>query len=1262
MESFTSTKGSHSAFACQACSTGRYQPLPHMQGAASCELCPVNTIQPKSGSTQCIACEHGKYTKGPGSIECKRCPTALEAVYSLISSVASIPPHTPSAAHPSGALVCEKRLSAATGPSITSSMCAARSYFKRSRRFDQPQCIPCSPGRYQPLPGQTSCLRCPPMTKQEARGSDHCQACPMSKAQLLQLQHSPALHDLHHGMVHCPPTPQPTPAKVVPKTPAPTHATAMPTQLPTVQHTHIPTPRPTVATLWTSCDSDEVLACVHVPKEECASCIFRANDRSLDCQQRYTIGQICGQMMHDPSRWVAAAAAKKERKKGGRSTDANHCGAGSFKSLDGLSGAWACLECSPGRYQPLEDQAGCTECRAPALTDMLRTRCASAAATAVAATTTAGTHSSTPATGGNCRTGRYGKQVWASGFGYSTVCADCPLGRYQPGQSNGGACIKCRRGFAAPHPKSNICGWCTPGRYQDRVGAIECKRCQPNTYQQSNGKTSCVLCAEGRTSSSGADACTEIDASNVQGSSGPRVGVSATRRSEYDDHHYNRPLPPLSEHTLCPKGAYALVPTVPNSRYVCVMCPSGKFQRLPNQHGCVTCPRGMYQPASGAHSCNLCPVGTYSPGLGEAAACKLCPHGLYAAFIRPSDLEAMQGGKAIASATGLARPAQIMAALNDATGLGALVVGERSVRQRLMTGCAAPQTAIPTHVPTPHPTTVPTPQPSTPPVAMPTPVPSASPSSTPPPLPTTLTPSMWPTSAPTPSPTNVPNGCTAGKYGATVAFLMGTVCQNCAAGKYQNEANGPTCKICPAGKQQLQQGQGFCHLISKATAVAARIAATPHQQQQVSSPPKPATASTALIQKSGSSSSSCRCGHCSSEYICKCQPDEVLHKCAILRPFGAPAYRNLPPARVVAADPCAASCSNPQPWLSEACKHHRSAVASKVGGGLECAKLCECPRGTMRMPAVVDKNGGVGTCAELALVCPAGCRKGRFRWTAPAPTRRRLLTSCMACPNGKFQAVQGAAICYQCPSGKYQPGLAAASCIDCPRSSPSSKSRGHCVTEVEATAVAEAESSGKAAVVTEGKRRSSCVGFSCPKGYVLKQQLATTCPAETIAVPSSSKGRGNSGGRRRVLEFVIPKTNLSNECCAEPVEGKGCLRAEVLDTSLLWRWIQPPYLFGGGHRNIQPSAQACRRQCLEFSACMLGTYFPATRSCWLATSTGGGGRKCETSAKPGQHACVSFRKMPMPTLPPTPANPTPPTLHATPIPPIAPILGIGKKN
>jgi hypothetical protein len=401
------------------------------------------------------------------------------------------------------------------------------------------------------------------------------------------------------------------------------------------------------------------------------------------------------------------------------------------------------------------------------------------------------------------------------------------------------------------------------------------------------------------------------------------------------------------------------------------------------------------------------------------------------------------------------------------------------------------------------------------------------------------------------------------------------------------------------------------------------------------------------------SSPRCRCGHCPSRYICSCQPGEVLNKCAALRstprlqPSSSVAGVPSPPAAVTTTpttDPCTASCSNPQPWLSKPCKQQQLAVASKVGVGLECVQRCECPRGMIRVPTATGQST---MCAQLALVCPAGCRVGRYQWVPP--TRRRLLTSCMACPKGKFQAVQGAAVCYQCPSGKYQSGLAAASCLQCPPSRPSSDGRGHCVSEVEATASAEAteshELSSKGGAAS-ANGATGCVGFSCPKGHVLKTHLAQVCPPKTIpmALPKAKSATSSGSGDLGATEFVVPQMNPMETCCAEPIEGKGCLRAEILDTSLLWRWTQPPYLLGGGHRNTQPSAEKCRKQCLDSSECSLGTYFPADRSCWLSTNSGGTGRKCEASpTMTGQHACISFRKMPMPTLPPTPARPTPPT-------------------
>ena len=105
-----------------------------------------------------------------------------------------------------------------------------------------------------------------------------------------------------------------------------------------------------------------------------------------------------------------------------------------------------------------------------------------------------------------------------------------------------------------------------------------------------------------------------------------------------------------------------------------------------------------------------------------------------------------------------------------------------------------------------------------------------------------------------------------------------------------------------------------------------------------------------------------------------------------------------------------------------------------------------------------------------------------------------------------------------------------------------------------------------------------------------------------------------------------------------------------------------PYLFGGGARNMQPSAHACKQLCLETEECRYGTYVTDTMKlksavhaydsytrqgeCWLSATTHDGSPKCGVP-------CASFRKVrsaqadessarPPPPPPPSAPPPSPP--------------------
>ncbi len=135
---------------------------------------------------------------------------------------------------------------------------------------------------------------------------------------------------------------------------------------------------------------------------------------------------------------------------------------------------------------------------------------------------------------GICGKGAIGKSVYQQGYGYSTVCTDCPAGTFEVGRENctscypgtisdvgSSECVACPAGSIAvnnvclPCPTGSQdvnrtrCELCPTGTFADNgkctacpagwiasfPGSLECTRCQAGTYEYK--KTSCFQCAAG---------------------------------------------------------------------------------------------------------------------------------------------------------------------------------------------------------------------------------------------------------------------------------------------------------------------------------------------------------------------------------------------------------------------------------------------------------------------------------------------------------------------------------------------------------------------------------------------------------------------------------------------------------------------------------------------------------------------------------------------------------------------------------------------
>jgi hypothetical protein len=85
--------------------------------------------------------------------------------------------------------------------------------------------------------------------------------------------------------------------------------------------------------------------------------------------------------------------------------------------------------------------------------------------------------------------------ICLSGCGDIRYCR-CDVGHYGERES---VCLPCDAGIYAPTVDHQQCQYCTPGYYQDQIGATSCKQCPPGTssdYGDWSGAVTCDGCPE----------------------------------------------------------------------------------------------------------------------------------------------------------------------------------------------------------------------------------------------------------------------------------------------------------------------------------------------------------------------------------------------------------------------------------------------------------------------------------------------------------------------------------------------------------------------------------------------------------------------------------------------------------------------------------------------------------------------------------------------------------------------------------------------
>jgi hypothetical protein len=79
-------------------------------------------------------------------------------------------------------------------------------------------------------------------------------------------------------------------------------------------------------------------------------------------------------------------------------------------------------------------------------------------------------------------------------------------------------------------------------------------------------------------------------------------------------------------------------------------------------------------------------------------------------------------------------------------------------------------------------------------------------------------------------------------------------------------------------------------------------------------------------------------------------------------------------------------------------------------------------------------------------------------------------------------------------------------------------------------------------------------------------------------------------------------------------------------------WVQPPFIYGGGHHLQTQDQRSCEYACANHAKCIAGTFVrhahDGAGQCWLSSVVGSKGVSCaQQKIWPATLGCASFSKV-----------------------------------
>jgi hypothetical protein len=225
------------------------------------------------------------------------------------------------------------------------------------------------------------------------------------------------------------------------------------------------------------------------------------------------------------------------------------------------------------------------------------------------------------------------------------ICQRCPTGKYQhaTGQSSCAVCASplcnahadssCKRGHwqgKGADRKTPYCYMCPGGKYQPEAGKTSCRNCPIGMAAKVWGRAECKACAAGWASEGmGQQSCSRCSSGRHQPlrAQGSCAHCSSNRQRFVSESG-------IACFGSCPPMTYARLTTRGGE---CMRCPTGRYSKRYNSTSCEAQPVGSSRFAHfcpigssasknsyGRFLCRMCPPGKYQPRRGQPS-CRMCP-------------------------------------------------------------------------------------------------------------------------------------------------------------------------------------------------------------------------------------------------------------------------------------------------------------------------------------------------------------------------------------------------------------------------------------------------------------------------------------------------------------------------------------------------------------------------------------------------------------------------------------------------------------